>query len=36
MCDLTVEQDDVIGVDLGAGREQLHRQQAPRRGDIDD
>src|ERR1700677_3837137 len=29
--ELTVEQDDVIGVDLGAGREQLHRQSVPGR-----
>ena len=26
----------VAGVDLGAGREQLHRQQVPRGCDVDD
>src|SRR5260370_16166015 len=33
--ELTVEQDDVVGVDLGAGREQLHRKQVPRGRDVD-
>lgn len=34
--ELTVEQDDIVGVDLGAGREQLHREQVPWGGDVDD
>jgi len=33
---LAVEQDDVIGVDLGAGREQVHGEQVPWGRDVDD
>src|SRR6266568_4721543 len=34
--ELVIKQDDVVGVDLGAGREQLHRKQVPRGRDVDD